>query len=430
MKGKEFLILILIIVVGVIFYHAQTGKLDWDWGDGFFFSYDDFVYEESEEIAPPYPDLIKVVNTHGDVEIEGTEEDKISIIFKKRIWRRDEERAKEVSDRLKFTTDKTDQHILISTNRDEFRRTRFDTNFVIKIPEGMDVEVTNSYGHVKAYNIGKCTISNPYGEIYVEGASGATALKNRYEDIEVENVQSDCRIESRHSSVIALNIAGNAHVIHRYGKIHLEDIIKETTIEGSHSEVYGKNLTGQVNIDTSYKKIVLVNSGPIDIDTTRSPIEIDGAQQLVKIKNRYGKLKLDDIRGDLFVEGKDIQVTGSSIIGNSITISTSYRDVELTEFSGKVSITLSNGDIYLEPLPLTHPLDITGKYVDIKFRWPEGGKYPLEARTKGGDIHWELSDEPSSMKENGYSTIKAFIEELNNPKITISTTYGTIQFLD
>ena len=39
MKAKEIILLILIITVGIFFYHAQTGKIwiDWEWDEGIYF---------------------------------------------------------------------------------------------------------------------------------------------------------------------------------------------------------------------------------------------------------------------------------------------------------------------------------------------------------------------------------------------------------
>ena len=51
MKIKEIFLMLFIIAAGIFFYHAQTGKLDWDWdwGEELFFDYDEFKYTESQD---------------------------------------------------------------------------------------------------------------------------------------------------------------------------------------------------------------------------------------------------------------------------------------------------------------------------------------------------------------------------------------------
>ncbi|HDZ26742.1 MAG TPA: hypothetical protein ENH65_09580, partial [Candidatus Aminicenantes bacterium] len=74
MKAKEIILLILIIAVGVTFYHAHTGKIYIDIDDHIFFDHEKFVYEEFQELEPPFPPQLKVINAHGDIEIQGTDE--------------------------------------------------------------------------------------------------------------------------------------------------------------------------------------------------------------------------------------------------------------------------------------------------------------------------------------------------------------------
>jgi len=85
MKAKEIIVLILIIGAGIFFYHAQTGKLNIDWQiDGhFLFNYEEFSYEETQQIEAPLPQFIKINNAHGQVEVQGGQEGKVTIIFQK-----------------------------------------------------------------------------------------------------------------------------------------------------------------------------------------------------------------------------------------------------------------------------------------------------------------------------------------------------------
>ncbi|MEE9389651.1 MAG: hypothetical protein V3U91_00250, partial [Candidatus Aminicenantaceae bacterium] len=136
MRAKEILVLILIIGAGIIFYHAQTGKLhiDWDIEDHIYFSLEEYISEESQEIQPPFPALLEIDNSRGDIEIHGAEEEKITIRFQKVIWRKNEEKAKEVSEKLKMIVNRDADKLTFSTNRDEFRRKNFETNFRISLP--------------------------------------------------------------------------------------------------------------------------------------------------------------------------------------------------------------------------------------------------------------------------------------------------------
>jgi hypothetical protein len=427
MKAKEIILLILIIVVGVTFYHAHTGKIYIDFDDHIFFDHEKFVYEEFQELEPPFPPQLKVMNAHGDIEIQGTDEDKITVSFEKVIWRRNEEHAKEVADELKMNIDKNDQRFTISTTRSEFRRRNFRTNFKISIPLGMDIEVNNSYGIVKAKKVGNTNINNRHGKTIASGIAGELVIENSYKDVEADNVQADCRIDGKHADIFVDGVKGKIQIVHRYGKVRLENISQDVKVEGSHSEVYGENLMGAVEVTTSYKRIGLWNVGPTKIRARHSPVEVDGAKGYVDIEDNYSRVSVDNLQGDLIVDGKNLGVYGKEIVGQKIYVTSSYRNVELSEFSGNTTILLEHGAIVLDPSPLTHPIEVKGKYADIKFYWPQKEKYPFEARAKNGDIKWRLPDEISIQEEDHMSIVKAFLEETENPSISLSTSYRTIR---
>ena len=429
MKAKEIILLILIVSAGIFFYHAQTGKIwiDWDWDEGIYFGQEEFVYEDSEEITPPFPLNLVIDNAHGHVEVEGSDRDYISVTFEKRIFRREEKDADDVAEKLRMVVDKNGSRIRISTNREDFRKRRFHTNFKISIPEQMSVRVENSYGDVRVTYAGEAEISNPYGRVYASNIAGNLVIQNSYELVEADNIGGDCRVVSRSATVFVVDVDGSAHVDHSYGKILLENIGGGVTVEGSNAEVSGQNVTGLSEIKTSYRSVNLSDVGPVQIRASNSRIKIIGAKDSVDIEDRYGKIELSDIRGNLRVDGRNLEVYGRSIIGENISVSTSYRKVELIGFQGKTEITHSNGDVNLEPLPLTHPIEVKGRYTDIKYYWQTGERYPLEARAKGGSIDWDLSEESSREEENGYSVVKAFETETGKPSVFLSTTYGSIQ---
>ncbi|UCC39783.1 MAG: hypothetical protein JSV96_18730 [Candidatus Aminicenantes bacterium] len=429
MRAKEIVVLILIIGAGIIFYHAQTGKLhiDWDIEDHIYFSLEEYISEESQEIQPPFPALIEIDNSHGDIEIHGTEEEKITVRFQKVIWRKNEEKAKEVSDKLRMIVNRDADKITLSTNRDEFKRKNFETNFRISLPQGTDIRLRNSYGLVQISKTGNTNIYNRYGKVITSRINGELSIQNSYRDVEVRDVQLDCKIDSKYSKVTVEDVRGETRIDHRNGKVRLENISQKVEVYGDYTEIFGQNLTGTSEFETSYRKITLYEIGPTKIKGSHSYVEVDGAKGNLEILNKYNKVNLNNIQGNLKVEGKSLAVYGKTIIGESIAVSSSYRDVELIEFSGKTTLILSHGKAVLEPSQLTHPIEVQGSYSDINLSWPLGGKYPFEAQAKGGKIKWDLPDELSSQQENGVTIIKAFLQETGNPSIFLSTSYGTIR---
>jgi hypothetical protein len=428
MRAKEIFFLILLIAAGVFFHYAYMDKLDWEieWGDDFLFKLEEFEFEESHEIESPFPLIIHVVNRHGEVEIIGTDEERIVVTMQKKIRRRTAEEAENVANNLKMVTERDDQKIVLTTNRGEFKKKRFRTSFTISLPKGADVTVKNTYGVVKVANTGDTDIDNSYGEVFASDIEGTLTVNNKYRDVDVQNVNADCTINSNNASVNVNNVDGIVQVFHRYGEVELKNIGQNAVIDASHSTIFCKNVEGLADVGTTYRNISLSNVGAAKVRAKNCEIDMDDVQDYCVIGSSYSRVKLANIHGDLKIDGKNTSVYGKAILGDKITIDTTYRDVELEDFSGETTILHSNGKILLTPRPLTLPLIVKGKYSDINLYWPAGGTYPTEAENKGGDIEWKLPYELSFKKENGVSVIKAFMDDTESPLIFLYTAYGTI----
>ncbi len=295
------------------------------------------------------------------------------------------------------------------------------------MPEGTAIKVKNSYGLVKTSQVGSTDIYNRHGKIIASDIAGEITIQNSYKEVQVENVQSDCRIDSKYTNVFIGNVQGNTNIKHRHGKIRLEDLSQDVKVEGSHTEIFGQNITGNVEVLTSYENVSLFDVGPTKITGNHARLEVDGAQGSLEINHKYGKVKLNNIQGNLSVEGRNVGVLGRTIVGEKIYISSSYSPIDLAEFTGKTELLLRHGDIKLEPSPLTYPIEVKGRYSNIRLYWPPGEKYPFEARNEGGEIKWNLPAELTFVEKNRVTAVKAFSQETEKPSIILSTSYGTIR---
>ncbi|MGA2586413.1 MAG: DUF4097 family beta strand repeat-containing protein [Candidatus Aminicenantales bacterium] len=432
MKAREIFLVLLIIGAGIFIYYAETGKLDIQWiqwgGEDFFLfgKYEEFVFEESQDIAGPLPRELQVINAHGSVEIQGSPTDKITIAFKKTIFRKNAEEARQVANRLKMIVDRKKPGMILSTNRDDFKRKNFETHFKISVPSGTEVLIKNSYGLVKAAKTGKTDIANPHGEVQAADIGGKLTVNNSYEDVNILGVLADCDITSRHSKITAAGIREDLRLDQSYGEVELQDIGKKVIVKGSHSQVTAKNLRGAVEIESSYEKIALTDAGPATIRGHHCDIEARGISGPLEITNNYAPVRLDGIKGNLSVKGTNMEIQAESVLADEIFISTSYQNVELHGFTGKTTVRLSHGDLTLEPEAVTGPIEVYGSYAGVRFLWPAGGRFPFDALTKYGDIHWNLAEKPSLEEHNGQSVTKAFLDAIGKPLIKISTSHGDI----
>jgi DUF4097 and DUF4098 domain-containing protein YvlB len=425
MKAREFILLIIIIAAGVTFYHIHTGKWDLDWELSLFFDTDEYTFTETQEVTPPFPLEVQIINRHGDIEVQGSTENRFRIRLDKRIRRRNEATARTVAEELHLVVERDAQNIIVSSNREELGRRNCFLDFTLEVPAGMDVRIKNRYGRVQVTNVGEADIINRNGEVQAWDIARNLIIQSSYEDITVENVMLDCRVESRQAKVSINGVRGSTSVINRYGKLELNNLEKDVRVEGSHLEIFGRNLAGPLELESSYESITLIQVGATIIRGDNSPVSIESARGKVEITGRYAQVELKDIRGSVTVEGRDLGLQADSIEAEKIRIDTTYRDVDLVNFTGETEIHLSNADLSLRPRDLAHPLDVTASYCRITLVWPAGADRPLEAQSKNGEIHWGLPTPPTVNTTNGQSILKAFTDR-TGPAVRLATSYADI----
>jgi len=429
MKAREVVLVIVLIIVGLAIYGAREARFEFNWGDGDFrFGlYEEFDFEEIQTIAPPLPAAFRIDNSHGFVEIQGTDEDRVTFTFQKRIWRKNKKTAEDVSRKLKAVVAREAGRIVLSTNRADFRKTNFETSFKVRIPRRTAVDIDNSHGDVFVSFAGETSVTNNHGKVVASDISGGLTVKNDHGAVEVERVEAGCRLETTHDALTASGIKGDAAIANSHGRVRLTDITGKIELNTPYCRVDGQKLPGLLSIENSHENISLTQIGPVRIVARHSPVEIEDAQGDVDIQDSYALVKLDEIRGRVVVAGNSLEVSGRHIEGGEIHITSSHENITLSEFSAAAVIEIEHGNTFLTPSSLSFPLEVMGRYGDITLFWPAGEANPLEASTTGGDVDWKLTARPDVETKNGTSILKAFLKETGKPSIRLTTSYGTIR---
>lgn len=130
MKFKEILLLLVIIIAGIIFYHAQTGNLDlyFELGDEFFNQYDLFTFEDEQQLFLPFPKKIEIINQQGEVKVYPTDENKVLIYTLKKVRHKTKEEAKKRAEELEILVSQDSEKIIVSAKRDPHINSRVRTN--------------------------------------------------------------------------------------------------------------------------------------------------------------------------------------------------------------------------------------------------------------------------------------------------------------
>lgn len=428
MKSKEIVLLILIVLVGVGFYYLQDFRvLIDDFDSDFLFRGNSYTFEENLTLEPAA--IIEIINSHGQVEIEGSNRQDITLTLVKKVWRKNEETAKKVADEIKLLTTRDDNRIVLSTNRDSFKKKNFTTSFRLSVPQNVAVKVTNSFGLVRISKLKEAEVNNQHGRVDVFEIQDRVRAVNSFKNLSLVDIGGECYVETKHSSLLLSRIGGPVRLGCSHEDVELFDLRSSVSLTSRHTRIKAVKLAGPSNISGTYELISLTQSGPATIKGHHSPIEIDTLNGDLDIETSYEQVRLARIEGKVTVKGKSTEISLDSVRAAKIHIETSYEDVRLDNFSGELQLTLTHGDASLNPLNLDFPMTVQDEYGDLKFYWPENQTARFEAKTRGGSISWRLPFAPDENLNNGTAIVRAFTRAEDRPQVKFSTTYGDIQIV-
>jgi hypothetical protein len=429
MKFREVLLVVVLILAGLVVYQVQTGhwNLGLNWENDFVGFGREFTYEETRTIDAPLPALLEVVNGQGWVEVRGGDQANVQLTFKKVVWRKTEEEARDIAGRLKYNLTATADRLAFDTNRDEFRKKNFETGFILTVPRTMAIRVTNGYGVVRVEGVKEASVRNRHGELYASDIGGPCTLETSYEDLEAQNIRGQCRITNSHADVRAASVAGDLWVETSYARIRVEDAGQKAELRGSNVDVDARRVAGPVSVETSYEKVYLSDVGPATVRAHNAAVMAENVRGDLDVGTSYESVQASRIQGDLLVSASNSAVSATGVEGGRISIATSYENVTLDDFSAEVTVVLRNGNLVLKPRDLKHGMDVRNEYGTIHLAWPAGETPRLEARSKGGEVQWGLSEKPDVEQTNGVSLVKAFTANSASPLIYLSTTYENIR---
>lgn len=210
-------------------------------------------------------------------------------------------------------------------------------------------------------------------EITVPAGSSVEA-HGRYGDFDVQSITGNVNIASDNAGVRVENIGGNVVIDTRASDtIRAVDVKGSLELKGRGADVELRNIGGLVTVNG-------VHVGEIQLTQLAQPLRWD---------DPMGSLALEKLPGQMRIARGE--VTGSNIVG-PVRLRGRSSDVQLSDFTQSLDLTLDRGDIDLRPGKTVPKMDVHTRSGDIDLALPTGAKFDLRAATDHGDVSNEFGD--------------------------------------
>ncbi len=376
--GEIALIIILLLVVAGIagFDWARKQSSDFDFGmDGMF----DRAYDWKTDLPavsanPNAP--VSIQTDHGNITVSPASDSKLHVNVDKVARASSREGARRNADnvRVKITPQGDGYRIEPEVGGGRgFESDNVRTDLTVLVPAQSTITAQTNRGDIRA-----------------SGLNAPLTINSRSGDLDLHDMQGDIDATMAHGDIRVDTVKGNVRLDGRGGEVDFSDVSGDATING---EFYGPIRARNIGKTTRFTSSVTnLTSGRLS-----------------------GQMELDS--GDLSVS----DVTGS------FTLSTANKDLSLEDIKGRIDITDRRGDINLRfsqaPRDEVRIADDSGN-IDITI--PAHANFSISAISRNGEIDNDFESSALKSSTSGRTTILQGTYGNGGPRITLSTTYGTI----
>lgn len=342
-SGGEWTLVIFICVFGGAL-HAARGFYDWlprdrvriGGLDVFGESYD---FEVAQSKAVGKTPRVVIESFRGNARITAADVSEVKVTGHNSIRSLDQSSADRANQDAKLEIEGGGEVATIRTNQDRVGgQQRVSADLEIVVPRGSSIE---AHGR--------------YGDFDISGVQGNVEVQSDNAGVRVENIAGWLRVDLKNSDIIrAVGVKGAVDIKGRGRDIELENIDGQVTIDGSYSgNKQFRNLARRVRM----------NSGQTEVE-------------------------LERLAGEMHITLSNL--TGHDIAGPARITSTN-KDIELSNYTNGLEISINRGDIELHPAPnTTGKTDARTKSGDIALVLPPGAKVDLDATTDKGEASNEF----------------------------------------
>jgi DUF4097 and DUF4098 domain-containing protein YvlB len=341
--GGIFLVVVL-VVSGLI--ATQAARISWgeirdnmgiDDSDISDIFGDKYSFDDHLEQDFPAGASLKVIDTHGAVSVHASEDNKITVVVRKRVGADSQEAANKYDNATKPTITVIGGLVTLDAKTDAAGDHFVQSDLDISLPRKAALNIVSRRG-----------------DLTVATREGDLDITHQHGDVSVEDIKGNVKLSLEKDSAKIEQIAGNVHIEGRLNEVSLSDVSGTAQLDGEFQE--------SVKL-SRIKKNVIFKSSRTDMEFSKIDGDLD--------------LDSDDLRAE--------QITGP------LRLTTRSKNIHLDAVSGDVRLQDENGNIEVEMRSLGS-LQIDNRKGEIQLSVPEKPGFRLDARARDGEIQSEFPE--------------------------------------
>ena len=344
------LLVVMIVVFGLV--ANQLERVNWsglrdeiniDDGDFNNIFGDTFNFNDHLEQTFPADASLKVIDNHGAVSVHASDDDKITVVIRKRIGAENQGDADKYDRETKPTITSMGGLVTVDAKVEGSGDRPVETDLDISLPRKAAV-----------------TINSRRGDVNVSGRGGNVDVSTQHSDTSVDDVN------------------GNVKVSQEKGSVKIEQVTGDVQVGGKVNELTVADVKGSVQLEGEFQESV----------------KLERIAKTVTFKSSRTDMEFSKLGGSLDLDSDELHA--DEVMG-PLHLSTRSKNIRMEQLSGDVRVKNDNGNVELIMRSLGN-VQVDNRNGDVQLALPDHAGFRVDARTRGGEIQSEF---PELKVDNG-----------------------------
>lgn len=294
-------LIVMIVVFGLI--ATQLERVNWSGvRDDFNFDDNDFnhlfngnTYNFDDHLEQTFPGgaSLKVIDTRGAISVHAADDDKITVVVRKRIGAENQNDADKYNTETKPTITSIGGLVTVDAKADGAGDHPVESDLDISVPRRASVNITSHRGDVNvAGREGNVDISAQRSDTSVEDVTGTVKISQDRGTVRVQQITGDVHVGNRLNEVSVSDVKGSLQLEGEFQEsVKLERIAKTVTFKSSRTDMEFSRLDGSLDLDSDELRADQV-TGPLHLTTRSKNIRLDSVAGDVRLQDDNGSVEV------------------------------------------------------------------------------------------------------------------------------------------
>ena len=248
-----------------------------------------YNYDDHLEQDFPAGASLKVIDTRGAVSVHASDDNKITVVVRKRVGAENQTDADKYNNETKPVITGIGGLVTVDAKADGAGDHAVETDLDISVPRKAAVTVSSHRGDVSiAGRDGNVDISAQRSDTSVEEVTGSVKISQDRGTVRVQQITGDVHVGSRLNEVSVSDVKGSLQLEGEFQEsVKLERIAKTVTFKSSRTDMEFSRLDGSLDLDSDELRADQV-TGPLHLTTRSKNIRLDSVSGDVRLQDDNG----------------------------------------------------------------------------------------------------------------------------------------------